>query len=52
VVIVAASDQVIVRCSCAHPHRRSQRATLVEYSWLVGVLLVFDSCGTQVVGLA
>ena len=51
-VIVAASDQAIVRGSCAHPQRRLRRATLVECSWLVGVLLVFDSCGTRVVDLA
>ena len=44
--------ELIVRGSYAHPCGRSRRATLVECSWLVGVLLAFDSCGTQVVGLA
>jgi hypothetical protein len=32
--------ELIVRGSCAHPCGRSRRATLVECSWLVGLLLV------------
>ena len=51
-VIIASFGQEIVRSSCARLRERSRRATLVECLWLVGMLFVFDSCGTQVVGLA
>ena len=50
--IVAVSDQAIIKGSCACPSGKSRRATQVESSWLVGVHLVLDPCGIQVVGLA
>lgn len=39
------------RGSCAHSRGRSGKAIVVECSWLVGVHLVSDFCGTQFVGV-
>lgn len=44
VVIIVASDQVIIRGSCARSHGRSRRADLAECLWLVEVHTM--SCGT------
>jgi len=50
-LIVAGSDRLIIRGSCAHsPRKIRKRATLLE-SWLVGVPLLCDSCDAHEAGL-